>query len=594
MRVNRCTGKTAVMVAMATVMFLCTETVCRASPCTGGGCGGTQGTTIHGTGLFENVNIPLLSSSLQGCGNLSVDKGVLVAKDFLVLNKCRDPGAFKNVTFKGVLKGRIITFRIERVQKHGVNWFGGEFKPPDYYYLVRWSYGVERERPLCPIKLIETGRVHTLYGLEFDNREIRDNAPALVVPGAWSSSGNYIASEQHFTFACLPEKSVVQNRTTYIGGGAAAKCIEWGLPPWNEEPVDSSRDSKNLHATCVHMAMADYCGEGKSNTVEGTPIHFYDVPGMLGDKLSKPDSSYALEAAWGIDNCGQVKTVCLSKARWGSLPIDGTCQSIRHLLTPRDPLRTVINLRTGRAWDALDCFGKTPAELKSQGALLLSYSRRIDVGLYRFRLKSSVPGAERFLTTTSVESNVSSSTSYALNRTYSIKKEGPESSTIPEDYELVSFEGPIYSLDSKATETVPVRYPLVTLSRCKTLSGEPVTVLQPKELLPLLTPRMSETERGSNRPAISRAAFSPFVECKEIGKIHSKENPPNPITRPFFRGLYRPQEGPDRLLINPLYLWKYTEGGVVHYATATDQPSRKYLERDRVLLGYMPPLERIE
>jgi hypothetical protein len=78
--------------------------------------------------------------------------------------------------------------------------------------------------------------------------------------------------------------------------GVAGKCVRWGYRPWEETP--NGRPLRALHETCVHMARADYGGDGKPTTRDGTLIDVYDRYG-----IQMPDAEAALpfEAAWGVD-----------------------------------------------------------------------------------------------------------------------------------------------------------------------------------------------------------------------------------------------------------------------------------------------------
>ncbi|MFO1060916.1 MAG: ADYC domain-containing protein [Dongiaceae bacterium] len=70
--------------------------------------------------------------------------------------------------------------------------------------------------------------------------------------------------------------------------GAQAKCIRFGYRPWHPEMVA-------LHAACTHMVRADYCGDGRPHTRNGTRINYYDHGGVIVDD---PWPGMSFEAAW--------------------------------------------------------------------------------------------------------------------------------------------------------------------------------------------------------------------------------------------------------------------------------------------------------
>ena len=95
---------------------------------------------------------------------------------------------------------------------------------------------------------------------------------AIVVKGGWDATGNYIASDA-VTFACT--------------NGAIAKCARWGYKPWKTGLAV-------YHQTCMRVVLADYCGNGRAHTRDGTRINVYDRIG-----IEKRDNLPGVfEAAW--------------------------------------------------------------------------------------------------------------------------------------------------------------------------------------------------------------------------------------------------------------------------------------------------------
>ena len=105
--------------------------------------------------------------------------------------------------------------------------------------------------------------------------------PAILLADIWDpQSGGKIepTPTMAITFACR--------------GGALAKCVEYGYRPWAPKSNVSLRD---YHQACTRMLRADYCGDGKSHTLEGTPIHIVD---KLGVQKADGSAPYVVEAEW--------------------------------------------------------------------------------------------------------------------------------------------------------------------------------------------------------------------------------------------------------------------------------------------------------
>jgi hypothetical protein len=91
--------------------------------------------------------------------------------------------------------------------------------------------------------------------------------------------------------------------------GAVGKCIRWGYRPWEDEPGGPPLAA--LHQACVHMARADYGGDGRANTRAGTQIYWCDRFGVYpcGDDAPAP-----FEAAWGIAGA-----TCVARPRFAQI-----------------------------------------------------------------------------------------------------------------------------------------------------------------------------------------------------------------------------------------------------------------------------------
>ncbi len=120
---------------------------------------------------------------------------------------------------------------------------------------------------------------------------------AIPVSGVWDAeTGEHRESQETFSFAC--------------SNAAVAKCYNQWYRPWDQE---KSAHAAELHAACTRMARADYCGNGKSATYDGTLVDVWDSEGVLG-KDTEPQTGEAFEAAWTSKGA-----VCMDHPRWPAL-----------------------------------------------------------------------------------------------------------------------------------------------------------------------------------------------------------------------------------------------------------------------------------
>lgn len=99
--------------------------------------------------------------------------------------------------------------------------------------------------------------------------------------------------------------------TLSCASSPVTKCVRWGYPPWSTHP--SGTALAPLHAACVRMARADYCGDGEPFTKPGTSIDNYDDLGIQKRGVAN-DSSYVFEAGWAASGA-----VCVARTRWQDL-----------------------------------------------------------------------------------------------------------------------------------------------------------------------------------------------------------------------------------------------------------------------------------
>lgn len=115
-------------------------------------------------------------------------------------------------------------------------------------------------------------------------------AKAIPLSGYWDETGAHIEGER-ITFACT--------------NGVLAKCVRFGYKPWKTVQGRSLRD---FHQACTRMVRADYCGNGRSHTKEGTVIDIYDRARI---QTRTPTSGMVFEAAWSPDGA-----VFINRTRW--------------------------------------------------------------------------------------------------------------------------------------------------------------------------------------------------------------------------------------------------------------------------------------
>jgi hypothetical protein len=169
---------------------------------------------------------------------------------------------FVGVTFRGL----VAPLRIDGIQQ------GTGANDDVYFYSV--SYQSEKGwRPLC-------------------GTDPTTGAPRLAIPlaGYWDKSGAKVADPSRLTFACRRY--------------ALAKCVELGYKPWK---TVNGQSLEAHHQACTRLMRADYCGDGKSWTVNGRLVNIYDRLGIQRD--TEP---WNVEAEWTADGASCVRTTRLA------------------------------------------------------------------------------------------------------------------------------------------------------------------------------------------------------------------------------------------------------------------------------------------
>lgn len=123
--------------------------------------------------------------------------------------------------------------------------------------------------------------------------DVEGRSLAIPVQGAWDARGDFQPGTGMVTFACT--------------SGAIAKCIRFGYKPWKTYRGVSLQP---YHAACMRMVRADYCGDGRPHTKDGTQIDMWDG---LGIQVREQKSGHpeVFEAAWSPEGAAY-----LNVPRW--------------------------------------------------------------------------------------------------------------------------------------------------------------------------------------------------------------------------------------------------------------------------------------
>jgi hypothetical protein len=296
---------------------------------------------------LEVINIPLDKAGFGDDSNLWVE---VTSKDGPPRRVSGE--ALKGLSFYAPSQGLSVEYKIVDVRRHVS---GGVLRD-------LWEYQVKFRMP--------GGRLAWLCR----SKDSRAGDYAFAVPHALSKSGvvREDTGAAYFKFACVAHSNGVE----LTGGGAAAKCLEWGYPPWPQSGTPgrgTKPEALRFFGGCLFMAMADYCGEGNSNTFPNTRIGFADsTTGFTGtyaaggwrfSELKKvpvgelSDGRARLEGFWN-----EKGALCISDRRWTTFSAEGTCI---HALP--------------------SCASKPAQHWIDQGALFVSYATFSDSMLVSFK-----------------------------------------------------------------------------------------------------------------------------------------------------------------------------------------------------------------
>ena len=141
----------------------------------------------------------------------------------------------------------------------------------------------------------------------------------MPLSGTWNlgsgvvGGGSWTNSSTTFTFGCR--------------GAALAKCVELGYKPWK---IVNGVSLRNHHQACVRMIRADYCGDGKPWTQDGTPINVYDSLNIQTDA-----ATYKLDAEWTAGRRALHLQAARLPGRQAGLRDDEEARGLRHVQVRR-------------------------------------------------------------------------------------------------------------------------------------------------------------------------------------------------------------------------------------------------------------------
>jgi hypothetical protein len=173
-------------------------------------------------------------------------------------------GAILDVVFAGQ-NGRI---RIADIWHDKLN-------PDVLLHDFRWLNGDGSEHIMCP-----PGPDGTRAGFPVEGRSNASGAIDATADG-------------HFELTCT--------------AGAQGKCVRFGYEPWKTTPDGTSL--RDYYNACIHLIRADYAGDGRATTRDGTLIDIYDHIGIQED-VQDPKHIFTFEAAFGKDGA-----ICVAHPR---------------------------------------------------------------------------------------------------------------------------------------------------------------------------------------------------------------------------------------------------------------------------------------
>jgi hypothetical protein len=180
------------------------------------------------------------------------------------------------------LTGAVMTIADRHGRQILVRINGAQVDPLDRK-RARWLYGLSEYDPV-------NDTWHDYCHPDSEGRSL-----AFPLSGTTTDDGGFQLSSENVSFSCT--------------SGALAKCIRMGYEPWAF--THKGAPLLDTFRSCIRMVRADYCGDGRSHTRDGTLIDVYD---RFGIQLRVPAPDLTFEAAWAPDGA-----VCVRKTRIGEI-----------------------------------------------------------------------------------------------------------------------------------------------------------------------------------------------------------------------------------------------------------------------------------
>ena len=215
---------------------------------------------------------------------------------------------------QGVLVGEILSSGGEKTLFHGDAWKGvqlrGRIRCP--YKKSALKLNVEAR-----IRDVIAGGDHAGSAGDARRYELEILWPPVGSSAQrWTSqytSGYAVALEGVWDDATGEHRSSDDMLTLSSDATAVGKCYQhFRYRPWDTGEPASLKPMPELHAACVRMVRADYCGKGESATEEKTPIDVWDTAHVNEKDQDRP--GHGFEAAWTSKGA-----VCLNHPRWPRL-----------------------------------------------------------------------------------------------------------------------------------------------------------------------------------------------------------------------------------------------------------------------------------
>jgi hypothetical protein len=204
----------------------------------------------------------------------------------------------------------IYDVRAEKGVLHGVDAVGWEYSGADFVDSV-WTVHLEATDELVELEIVDFDETGAASRYSFmGGTPTAENGEGFTCAQDPETGEHSVVLFQDLDVDPDDGTHFARPSTIYFGclSGAVGKAAVWGYSPWDTDD--------DMHQTATRAARADFCGDGTSYTVQGTPLQLGDV--LHVHEFFDPDK--ATEAMWGPDGAQ-----CLLSPRLGQDPRDIDC-----------------------------------------------------------------------------------------------------------------------------------------------------------------------------------------------------------------------------------------------------------------------------